>query len=162
MSASAGSPGQPVPGGTGEAKCGGNYATSLVAQAEAIRRGCDQVVFLDAVERKWVDELGGMNIFFVRDGKTLITPPRSHGILAGTTQRALFEVAEDKGYTCEYAPLFPADLITAGGVWLVSSVTLAARVHTLDGLPLDEPAANAEFVAMVNLAVETIGTQLRS
>ena len=56
-----------APGGTGAAKCGGNYAASLVAQAEAIRNGCDQVVFLDAVERRWVEELGGMNIFFVFD-----------------------------------------------------------------------------------------------
>ena len=54
-----------APGGTGAAKCGGNYAASLVAQAEAIEHGCDQVVFLDAVERRYVDELGGMNIFFV-------------------------------------------------------------------------------------------------
>ena len=54
-----------APGGTGAAKCGGNYASSLVAQQEAIRHGCDQVVFLDAVERRWVEELGGMNIFFV-------------------------------------------------------------------------------------------------
>ena len=52
-----------APGGTGEAKCGGNYAGSLVAQAEAIRQGCDQVVLLDAIERRWVEELGGMNIF---------------------------------------------------------------------------------------------------
>ena len=54
-----------APGGTGAAKCGGNYAAGLSAQAEAIEHGCDQVVFLDAVERKYVDELGGMNIFFV-------------------------------------------------------------------------------------------------
>ena len=58
------------PGGTGAAKCGGNYAASLVAQAEAIEHGCDQVVFLDAVERRYVDELGGMNIFFVFDDGT--------------------------------------------------------------------------------------------
>jgi branched-chain amino acid aminotransferase len=51
-----------APGGTGDAKCGGNYAASLLAQAEATREGCDQVVFLDAVERRWIEELGGMNI----------------------------------------------------------------------------------------------------
>lgn len=54
-----------APGGTGDAKCGGNYAASLTAQAEAIREGCEQVVFLDAVEQRWVEELGGMNIFFL-------------------------------------------------------------------------------------------------
>ena len=85
-----------APGGTGSAKCGGNYATSLVAQAEAIRRGCDQVVFLDAVERKWVDELGGMNIFFVRDGRTLITPPLGT-ILPGITRDSLLTIARDEG-----------------------------------------------------------------
>lgn len=84
------------PGGTGAAKCGGNYATSLVAQAEAIRRGCDQVVFLDAVERKWIDELGGMNIFFVRDGKTLVTPPLGT-ILPGITRDSILQIARDEG-----------------------------------------------------------------
>ena len=59
-----------APGGTGAAKCGGNYAARLVAQAEAIEHGCDQVVFLDAVERRYVDELGGMNVFFVFDDGT--------------------------------------------------------------------------------------------
>ena len=73
------------PGGTGEAKCGGNYAGSLVAQAEAIRQGCDQVVFLDAVERRWVEELGGMNVFFVFDDGSLQTPPLDGTILHGVT-----------------------------------------------------------------------------
>ncbi|MEI7716287.1 MAG: branched-chain amino acid aminotransferase, partial [Mycobacterium sp.] len=53
------------PGGTGAAKFGGNYAASLVAQAEAAENGCDQVVWLDAAERRYVEEMGGMNIFFV-------------------------------------------------------------------------------------------------
>ncbi|RZM37091.1 MAG: branched-chain amino acid aminotransferase, partial [Sphingomonas sp.] len=61
-------------GGTGAAKCGGNYAASLLAQSEAIRNGCDQVVFLDAAERRWVEELGGMNIFFVFDDGSMATP----------------------------------------------------------------------------------------
>ncbi len=64
-----------APGGTGAAKCGGNYAASLVPQAEAIAHGHDQVVFLDAVERKWIEELGGMNLFFVFDDGSIITPP---------------------------------------------------------------------------------------
>jgi branched-chain amino acid aminotransferase len=52
-------------GGTGEAKCAGNYAGSLLAQRQAAEQGCDQVVWLDAVERRWVEEMGGMNLFFV-------------------------------------------------------------------------------------------------
>ena len=86
-----------APGGTGAAKCGGNYATSLVAQAEAIRRGCDQVVFLDAVERRWVEELGGMNIFFVAADGTLRTPPLNGTILPGITRDSLLRLAGDEG-----------------------------------------------------------------
>jgi branched-subunit amino acid aminotransferase/4-amino-4-deoxychorismate lyase len=70
-----------APGGTGAAKCGGNYAASLIAQAEATRNGCDQVVFLDAIERRWVEELGGMNIFFASTDGSLITPPLGGTIL---------------------------------------------------------------------------------
>ena len=73
-------------GGTGEAKCGGNYAGSLIAQAEAVRQGCDQVVFLDAVERRWVEELGGMNVFFVFDDGSVQTPPLDGTILHGITR----------------------------------------------------------------------------
>ena len=81
-----------APGGTGAAKCGGNYAGSLIAQAEAIREGCDQVVFLDAAERRWVEELGGMNVFFVMDDGSIITPPLGT-ILPGITRASLIELA---------------------------------------------------------------------
>lgn len=91
-----------VPGGTGEAKCAGNYAASLVAQAEATEAGCDQVVFLDAVERRWVEELGGMNIFFVftePDGRrTVVTPELTGSFLAGITRDSLLTLAADFGY----------------------------------------------------------------
>jgi branched-chain amino acid aminotransferase len=86
-----------APGGTGAAKCGGNYATSLVAQADAIRRGCDQVVFLDATERRWVEELGGMNIFFVGADGSLRTPPLTGTILPGVTRYSLIQLARDEG-----------------------------------------------------------------
>ncbi|MET1753936.1 branched-chain amino acid aminotransferase [Novosphingobium sp. RD2P27] len=88
-----------APGGTGAAKCGGNYAASLVPQAEAIRKGHDQVVFLDAVENKWVEELGGMNLYFVFDDGTLLTPPLSGTILAGITRDSLLTLARDEGLT---------------------------------------------------------------
>ena len=88
-----------APGGTGDAKCGGNYASSLVAQAEAIRHGCDQVVFLDAVERRWVEELGGMNIFFVFDDGSIQTPPLTGTILPGITRASLLTLARDGGIT---------------------------------------------------------------
>ncbi len=85
-----------APGGTGAAKCGGNYAASLIAQAEASKHGCDQVVFLDAVERKWVEELGGMNIFFVFNDGSMTTPPLGT-ILPGITRSSVLTLAKAKG-----------------------------------------------------------------
>jgi branched-chain amino acid aminotransferase len=86
-----------APGGTGAAKCGGNYAASLVPQADAIARGHDQVVFLDAAEHKWVEELGGMNVFFAFDDGTLVTPPLSGTILPGITRDSLLTLAGEDG-----------------------------------------------------------------
>ena len=93
-----------APGGTGAAKCGGNYATSLVAQAEAIRNGCDQVVFLDAVERRYVEELGGMNIFFVFEDGSMVTPPLSGTILPGITRDSIVRLAQDQGIAVREEP----------------------------------------------------------
>lgn len=86
-----------APGGTGDAKCGGNYAASLLAQSEAIRQGCDQVVFLDATERRWVEELGGMNIFFLFDDGSMITPPLTGTILPGVTRDSILTLARADG-----------------------------------------------------------------
>ena len=86
-----------APGGTGAAKCGGNYAASLVPMAEAIAKGHDQVVFLDAAERKWIEELGGMNLFFVFADGTLITPPLGGTILPGITRDSLLLLAAEQG-----------------------------------------------------------------
>ncbi|MDR5667006.1 branched-chain amino acid aminotransferase [Burkholderia orbicola] len=88
-----------APGGTGDAKCGGNYAASLAAQAEAIREGCEQVVFLDAVERRWIEELGGMNVFFVFDDGSIQTPPLNGTILPGITRASLITLARELNYT---------------------------------------------------------------
>jgi branched-chain amino acid aminotransferase len=93
-----------APGGTGAAKCGGNYATSLVAQAQAIKMGYDQVVYLDAAERRWVEELGGMNLFFVFEDGSLQTPPLNGTILPGITRDALLTLARDEGLTVREAP----------------------------------------------------------
>jgi branched-chain amino acid aminotransferase len=88
-----------APGGTGAAKCGGNYAASLVPQAEAIARGHDQVVFLDAAEHKWIEELGGMNLYFVFDDGSLVTPPLTGTILPGITRDSIMALARDEGLT---------------------------------------------------------------
>ena len=93
-----------APGGTGDAKFAGNYAASLLAQAEAEVKGCDQVVWLDAIERKYIEEMGGMNLMFVEgsgDNAKLITPALSGSLLAGITRKSLLQVAEDLGYAPE-------------------------------------------------------------
>jgi branched-chain amino acid aminotransferase len=91
-------------GGTGAAKTGGNYAASLLAQKQAATEGCDQVVWLDAVEHKWVEEMGGMNLYFVKGkGKdaTIFTPKLTGTLLAGITRDSILTVAKDLGYTVE-------------------------------------------------------------
>ncbi|MET7760937.1 branched-chain amino acid aminotransferase [Streptomyces sp. NPDC005393] len=86
-----------APGGTGAAKAGGNYAASLVAQAQAAEQGCDQVVWLDAIERRWIEEMGGMNLYFVY-GNRIVTPELSGSLLPGITRASLLRIAEDLGY----------------------------------------------------------------
>ncbi|MBA5640144.1 branched-chain amino acid aminotransferase [Duganella sp. LX20W] len=93
-----------APGGTGEAKCAGNYAASLAAQSQAQAKGCDQVVWLDAVHREYIEEMGGMNLFFVykENGKTvLVTPELTGTLLPGITRRSLLELAADLGFEAE-------------------------------------------------------------
>ncbi len=88
-------------GGMGAAKTGGNYAASLAAQLEAGEHGCDQVVFLDAVERRWVEELGGMNVYLVyRDGR-LVTPELTGTILEGITRDSILTLAREHGLKVE-------------------------------------------------------------
>ncbi len=94
-----------APGGTGAAKCGGNYAAGLSAQADAIEHGCDQVVYLDAVRREFVDELGGMNIAFVLDDGSLVTPPLTGTILPGITRDSILKLAERAGRRVEERPI---------------------------------------------------------
>ena len=93
-----------APGGTGEAKTGGNYAGSLLAQAQAAEQGCDQVVWLDAIEHRWVEEMGGMNLFFVFGSGAkarLMTPGLTGTLLPGVTRDALLTLGKDLGYDVE-------------------------------------------------------------
>ena len=87
-------------GGMGAAKTGGNYASSLVAQQEATAQGCDQVVFLDVAEGKYVEELGGMNMYFVYADGHVVTP-ETGTILEGITRSAIIELAQKKGHKVE-------------------------------------------------------------
>ena len=90
-----------APGGTGEAKCAGNYAASLLAQAQAREMGCDQVIWLDATRHEVIEEMGGMNLFFVyrEGGKTrLVTPELTGTLLPGITRASLLALAKDLGF----------------------------------------------------------------
>jgi branched-chain amino acid aminotransferase len=90
-----------APGGTGAAKCAGNYGASLIAQQEAFAHGCDQVCFLDAVERRWVEELGGMNLYFVHADGSIVTPELTGTILEGVTRSSILELAGELGHKVE-------------------------------------------------------------
>jgi branched-chain amino acid aminotransferase len=97
-----------APGGTGAAKTGGNYAGSLLAQAQAEAQGCDQVVWLDSHEHRWVEEMGGMNLFFVYgkdDDARLLTPPLTGTLLPGITRDSLLVLGRDLGYAVEEGQL---------------------------------------------------------
>jgi len=117
-----------APGGTGSAKCAGNYAGALLAQREAHVHGFDEVLWLDAIERRWVEEAGGMNLMLVRGGK-LSTPPISDTILAGITRSSLLALARDAGIPFEERPIS-----TDAGEWAevseaFTSGTAAGTAH---------------------------------
>jgi branched-chain amino acid aminotransferase len=93
-----------APGGTGEAKTGGNYAASLVAQAQAAQKGCDQVVWLDAAEHRWVEEMGTNNLYFVYGAgpsARIMTPALTGTLLPGVVRDSLLTVVKDLGYAVE-------------------------------------------------------------
>ncbi len=87
-----------VRGGTGAAKTGGNYAASLFVGEEAAKKGYQQVLWLDAVERRYIEEVGAMNIAFVYEGKRIVTPALSGSILPGITRDSVLRLAPDLGY----------------------------------------------------------------
>lgn len=131
-----------------------SYATNMAALRFAARMGAQDVIFTSTENR--VLEGPRSSVVIARD-KQLITPPAKNGVLPGVTQRALFAEAEKAGYDCKYEPLFTADLLTCDSVWMLSSVTLAARVNSLDGLRMSEPAEAAEIAEMVDRGIERAG-----
>jgi len=90
-----------APGGTGAVKCGGNYAAAFNAQQQAVEEGCDQVVWLDAAEHRWVEEMGGMNLFFVYGDNKILTPALTGTLLPGITRDSLLRLAPDLGISVE-------------------------------------------------------------
>jgi branched-chain amino acid aminotransferase len=101
-----------APGGTGAAKAGGNYAAGFAAQRQALEHGCDQVVWLDAAEHRWVEEMGGMNMFFVHGQGSrarITTPPLTGTLLPGITRDALLTLAPDLGIPAAQEPISVAE-----------------------------------------------------
>ena len=122
-----------------------SYAVNMAAVRHAEKLGVDDVIFVSSEGR--VLE-GPRSTVVIARGRALITPPPEHGILPGTTQRALFQEAQRSGFDCSYQTLRPADLIAADGVWLLSSIALAVTVHTINGFTLEKPALDELVKAM--------------
>lgn len=132
-----------------------SYAVNMAALRHAATQGADDVIFVSS--DGFIMEGPRSTVVIAvagPDGRPcLLTPPPWYPILRGTTQQALFEVARERGYDCDYQALRPADLDAAQGIWLVSSVTLAARVHTLDGRVMSPARLAEEMAALVDEAV---------
>ncbi|GAA3578509.1 branched-chain amino acid aminotransferase [Microlunatus spumicola] len=128
------------PGGTGAAKTGGNYASSLVAQAEAAQKGFDQVMFTDAVEQRWVEELGGMNVYLVTTDGELVTPELSGTILEGVTRDSILTLAREFGLTPVERQISLEELLAGVDSGFVSEVFACgtAAVITPIGLLADD------------------------
>jgi branched-chain amino acid aminotransferase len=125
-----------VPGGVGDAKTGGNYAASILAGHEAQQKGFSQVLWLDGVERKYIEEVGAMNIFFVF-GKKLVTPALNGSILAGHTRQSLLEMAGDLGLEAEERRLSIDEVIAGaqdGSLTEAFGAGTAAVVSPVGGL----------------------------
>ena len=131
-----------------------SYAVNMASLRHAERHGAGDVIFVSSDGYILEGPRSTVVIATELDGRpALLTPPPWYPILRGTTQQALFEVARNKGYDCDYRALRPTDLVAAQGVWLVSSITLAARVHTLDGKPLRHAPLADEFAELVDAAI---------
>ncbi len=131
-----------------------SYAINMAALRHAARQGAGDVIFISS--DGYVLEGPRSTVVIAvgsGDNACLLTPPPWYPILRGTTQQALFGVARAKGYDCDYRALRVADLFAAQGIWLVSSMTLAARVHTLDGRVLPRARMAVEFAELVDAAI---------
>lgn len=128
-----------------------SYALNSAALRHAERQGADDVVFVTS-EGSVLEGPRSSVVIMPKEG-TLLTPPPSMPILSGTTQRAVFETASRRGWRCDHQTISVADLQAAQGVWLLSSITLAPRVRTVDGSPLAQAPAAEQFANLVDEAV---------
>ncbi|PMQ21160.1 branched-chain amino acid aminotransferase [Glutamicibacter arilaitensis] len=154
-------------GGTGSAKCGGNYAASLVAQLEAEENGCKQVLFLDSFNDNAVEELGGMNVFFVTKDNKLITPALTGTILEGVTRSSVIQLAKDRGMVVEERKITLdewregiasgeiAEVFACGTAAVITPIGLLKNGDELIG---DENAAAGEVT--MSIREELLGIQL--
>lgn len=132
-----------VRGGTGEAKTGGNYAASLLVSEEARSQGYQQVLWLDGVERRYVEEVGAMNIAFVYHGRHLVTPPLTGSILPGVTRDSVLRLAPDLGYTVSETPLDVETLLAdvrSGEITEIFGMGTAAVIAPIGKLGYKEQA----------------------
>ncbi|HEX7825162.1 MAG TPA: aminodeoxychorismate lyase [Mycobacterium sp.] len=128
-----------------------SYAHNTAALRHAERLGAQDVVFVGSDGS--VLEGPRSAVLVATDDGALVTPPASLPILPGTTVRAVFDEARERGLACEERPIDVAELVAAQGVWLLSSVTLAARVHTLNGVPLRQASRASEVAGLVDAAL---------
>ncbi|MEY4390733.1 MAG: hypothetical protein RLZZ400_476 [Actinomycetota bacterium] len=117
--------------GTGEAKTGGNYAASLMAQNEGYDNGCSQVMFLDAETATYIEELGGMNLFFVFKDGHVVTPALDGTILHGITRKSVIQLIKDRGIEIEERKFSLDEMrdgITSGSITEVFACGTAAVI----------------------------------
>ncbi|MFD1211259.1 branched-chain amino acid aminotransferase [Arthrobacter sp. GCM10027362] len=153
-------------GGTGEAKCGGNYAASLAAQLEAEAHGCKQVLFLDPTNDNAVEELGGMNIFFVFKDGTLVTPELNGNILHGVTRSSVIQLARDRGLSVEERKITidewrqraaAGELAEVFACGTAAVITPISELKTVDG-DIVSPDLGADAVCM-SIRAQLLGIQ---
>lgn len=149
-------------GGTGAAKCGGNYAASLLAQAEGAQHGCSQVLFIEAADKDRLEELGGMNLFLITADGELITPALTGTILDGITRKSILTVAAELGLKPQERRITPSEFfdgiasgqtVEAFSCGTAAVVTPIGSFKTADGL-WELPAERPQTMAIRNAILD--------
>lgn len=152
-------------GGTGAAKCGGNYASSLLPQEEAYANGCEQVLFLDSSENRYLEELGGMNIVLIKSDGTILTP-LSDSILPGITRDSVLELCERAGRRIEHRRITidewregvaDGSIVEAFACGTAAVISPIGKVKSPD-FTIENPAVTADSVSM-RIRAELTGIQ---
>jgi branched-chain amino acid aminotransferase len=139
-----------APGGTGAAKCAGNYAASLLPQQQAAEHGCDQVMFADAAEHRWLEELGGMNVYLITTDNELITPELTGSILEGVTRDSILALASEFGLTPVERRIEIAELLDGIGsgkvaeLFACGTAAVATPIGTLHDEEGSHPVGSGE------------------